>query len=221
MFATQRLQVGDLAVDFNKMLFSDRVNRPARSITIVRQVEGAGTLALQLDTDRTPAHAIEQQIRALGYTTVGAAAGPAAGAPKKRAHAKLGGRDRRRRSSSHALFVLAQFFPAWHKWLYSVPMLLSNETIDALIALRNEPREDAAECVKRVTHCGLRVVILTGDNRCTGDAIAGQLRMEARAKLLPDAKPAEIGRLKAAGLSPEPESNYAKIRQALLPRPSA
>jgi Cd2+/Zn2+-exporting ATPase len=41
--------------------------------------------------------------------------------------------------------------------------------------------------------------MLTGDNARTANAIAGQLGIEARAELLPDAKLAEIGRLKDAG----------------------
>lgn len=81
----------------------------------------------------------------------------------------------------------------------TVVVLLSGKTIDALIALRDEPREDAAEGVKRLTERGIRAVMLTGDNRRTADAIAGQLGMEARAELLPDAKLAEIDRLKEAG----------------------
>lgn len=81
----------------------------------------------------------------------------------------------------------------------TVVVLLSGKTIDALIALRDEPREDAAEGVKRLTDRGIQAVMLTGDNRRTADAIAGQLGMEVRAELLPDAKLAEIGRLKEAG----------------------
>jgi Cd2+/Zn2+-exporting ATPase len=81
----------------------------------------------------------------------------------------------------------------------TVVVLLSGKTIDGLIALRDDPREDAAEGVKRLTDRGIRAVMLTGDNRRTANAIAGQLGMEARAELLPDAKLAEIGRLKEAG----------------------
>ncbi|MDP2411558.1 MAG: heavy metal translocating P-type ATPase [Pseudolabrys sp.] len=81
----------------------------------------------------------------------------------------------------------------------TVVVLLSGKTIDGVIALRDEPREDAIEGVKRLTNRGIRAVMLTGDNRRTADAIAGQLGMEARAELLPDAKLAEIGRLKEAG----------------------
>lgn len=81
----------------------------------------------------------------------------------------------------------------------TVVVLLSGKTIDGLIALRDEPRDDAIEGVRRLTDQGLAAVMLTGDNARTADAIAGQLGLQARAELLPDAKLVEIGKLKQAG----------------------
>jgi Cd2+/Zn2+-exporting ATPase len=81
----------------------------------------------------------------------------------------------------------------------TVVIILSGKTIEGLIALRDEPREDAVEGVKLLTERGIRALMLTGDNRRTADAIAGQLGMEAQAELLPDAKLAEIGRLREMG----------------------
>ena len=81
----------------------------------------------------------------------------------------------------------------------TVVVLLSGTVIEGLIALRDEPRADAAEGVTRLTERGVRAVMLTGDNRRTAEAIAGQLGLEVRAELLPDAKLAEIGRLKQSG----------------------
>ncbi|MDT2022618.1 heavy metal translocating P-type ATPase [Methylocella sp. CPCC 101449] len=81
----------------------------------------------------------------------------------------------------------------------TVVVLLSGKTVEGLIALRDEPREDAAEGVKRLTDQGIKAIVLTGDNARTAQAIAGQLGLEARAELLPDAKLAEIGTLKQAG----------------------
>jgi Cd2+/Zn2+-exporting ATPase len=81
----------------------------------------------------------------------------------------------------------------------TVVVLMSGKTVEGLIALRDEPREDAVEGIRRLRDRGIRALMLTGDNRRTADAIAGHLGMEARAELLPDAKLAEIGRLKADG----------------------
>lgn len=81
----------------------------------------------------------------------------------------------------------------------TVVVVLSGETVEGLIALRDEPREDAAEGVRRLTDKGINAVMLTGDNARTAHAIAGRLGLDVRAELLPDAKLAEIGRMKADG----------------------
>lgn len=66
-----------------------------------------------------------------------------------------------------------------------------------LIALRDEPREDAAKAIKELSELGIRSVMLTGDNARTGAAIAGGLGMAHRAELMPDDKVAEIRKLGA------------------------
>jgi Cd2+/Zn2+-exporting ATPase len=81
----------------------------------------------------------------------------------------------------------------------TVVVLLSGKTIDGLIALRDEPRDDAVEGVKSLTDRGIVTVMLTGDNTRTADAVAMELGLRVRAELLPDAKLAEIHRLKRAG----------------------
>ena len=45
----------------------------------------------------------------------------------------------------------------------------------------------------------MNVIMLSGDNQRTANAIAARLGLEARGELLPDAKLAEIDRLKKAG----------------------
>ncbi|NEW92041.1 heavy metal translocating P-type ATPase [Rhodopseudomonas sp. BR0M22] len=78
----------------------------------------------------------------------------------------------------------------------TVVVLISGKTCEGVIALRDEPRPDAAGAMQQLTSKGIAVVMLTGDNARTARAIAGQLGMESRAELLPDAKLAEISRLK-------------------------
>jgi Cd2+/Zn2+-exporting ATPase len=68
-----------------------------------------------------------------------------------------------------------------------------------LIAMRDEPREDAAESIARLRAMGIAPVMLTGDNPRTAAAIAGALGIEARAGLLPDDKLREIAALRAQG----------------------
>ncbi len=57
-----------------------------------------------------------------------------------------------------------------------------------LIALRDQPRADAAAAVAQLRALGVRPVMLTGDNPRTAEAIAGALGMEFRAGMLPEDK---------------------------------
>ena len=68
-----------------------------------------------------------------------------------------------------------------------------------LIALRDEPRAEAAEAVRQLQDLGLSTVILTGDNPRTAAAIAAALGMEVRAGMLPEDKLREIGAMAASG----------------------
>ena len=67
------------------------------------------------------------------------------------------------------------------------------------IAVRDEPRTDAQLAINRLSRLGVHAVMLTGDNRRTGAAVAKALGVDVRAELLPDQKLAEIARLKAGG----------------------
>lgn len=61
-----------------------------------------------------------------------------------------------------------------------------------LIALRDEPRDDAKAAVAELTGMAITSVMLTGDNARTGAAIARALGMQHRAELMPDDKVAAI-----------------------------
>ncbi|CAM5286436.1 Zinc/cadmium/lead-transporting P-type ATPase [Afipia felis] len=81
----------------------------------------------------------------------------------------------------------------------TVVVLMGGKKIEGLIALRDEPRDDAAAGIRRLKDRSVSVVMLSGDNQRTASAIASRLGLEAKGELLPDAKLAEIGRLKEAG----------------------
>ncbi|HTN98507.1 MAG TPA: heavy metal translocating P-type ATPase [Nordella sp.] len=81
----------------------------------------------------------------------------------------------------------------------SVSILLSGGVALGLIALRDEPRADAAQGLKDVAALGIRTVMLTGDNRANAEAIGKALGMEVNAELLPEDKLAFIKKLAAAG----------------------
>jgi len=68
-----------------------------------------------------------------------------------------------------------------------------------LIALRDEPRADAAPGIAALSALGVRSVMLTGDNARTGAAIAAGLSLDVKAELLPEDKLREIAALRALG----------------------
>lgn len=78
-------------------------------------------------------------------------------------------------------------------------VVLAGKRVVGIIALRDEPREDAAAGIARLHALGVRTLMLTGDNARAAAAIATGLGVEAKAELLPDAKLAEISALKAHG----------------------
>jgi Zn2+/Cd2+-exporting ATPase len=79
----------------------------------------------------------------------------------------------------------------------TVVLVLSDGQPSGLLALRDEPRADAATGLTKLRELGIRPVMLTGDNRRAADAIGTALGIEARSELLPDDKLREITALKA------------------------
>ena len=82
----------------------------------------------------------------------------------------------------------------------TVVVVLANDRLDGFIALLDEPRQDAREAVQRLSAMGIATVMLTGDNRRTGEAIGKALGVQVQAELLPQAKLEAIETLKRSGV---------------------
>ena len=83
----------------------------------------------------------------------------------------------------------------------TVSVLLTGVEIAGLLAMRDEPRQDAREGLQALKALGIKTVMLTGDNRRTAEAIGAQLGMDdVRAELLPQDKQRIVGELKSQGL---------------------
>jgi len=73
--------------------------------------------------------------------------------------------------------------------------------VDGIIAVADELKENAAEVVKRLKQMRLQVIMITGDNKKTAEAIAKKLGIDRYlAEILPEKKADEVKRLQAEGL---------------------
>lgn len=82
----------------------------------------------------------------------------------------------------------------------TVSVLIVDGRLAGAIAMRDEPRADAAEGLQALKEVGVKVVMLTGDNARTASAIGKSLGIEVRADLLPEDKQRIVGELKQQGL---------------------
>ncbi|MAX31626.1 MAG: heavy metal translocating P-type ATPase [Halomonadaceae bacterium] len=71
-----------------------------------------------------------------------------------------------------------------------------------LIAVRDEPREDAREGLAALSRLGVEAVMLSGDNARTAAAIGNSLGIEAHGELMPEDKARRVQEWKAAGRGP-------------------
>ena len=81
------------------------------------------------------------------------------------------------------------------------PMYLaSNGKLITIFAVADPIKPESAGAIKRLQADGLRVVMLTGDNQHTAEAVARQVGInEVRAEVLPEDKKDEIARLQQQG----------------------
>ncbi|MGS0005242.1 HAD-IC family P-type ATPase, partial [Escherichia coli] len=69
-----------------------------------------------------------------------------------------------------------------------------------LIAISDPVKATTPDALKALRQAGIRIVMLTGDNQLTAEAVARKLGIdEVEAGILPDGKKAVITRLKASG----------------------
>ncbi|MBY5364894.1 cadmium-translocating P-type ATPase [Rhizobium leguminosarum] len=81
----------------------------------------------------------------------------------------------------------------------SVSVLLVNGVAASLIAMRDEPREDAKAGLAALNSAGVKAMMLTGDNKRTAAAAAGMLGIDWRGEMMPEDKQRVVGELKRQG----------------------
>ncbi|HDZ49141.1 hypothetical protein LCGC14_0279000 [marine sediment metagenome] len=84
----------------------------------------------------------------------------------------------------------------------SLAVLVEGERPLGLIAVRDEPREDAREGLAALSCLGVQVVMLSGDNARTVAAIGDSLGIEAHGELMPEDKAQRVRDWQNAGRGP-------------------
>jgi P-type Cu+ transporter len=81
----------------------------------------------------------------------------------------------------------------------TVMFLASDARLAGLIAVADPMKESSLQAVRELKEQGVRVVMVTGDNRTTAAAVAGKLGIEFEADVLPGEKAEAVKRLQAQG----------------------
>ena len=81
----------------------------------------------------------------------------------------------------------------------TVSVLLANDQIAGIFAIRDEPRPDAKAGLAALREAGIDTVMLTGDNLRAATAIGATLGMDVRAGLLPEDKQRIVRELQGQG----------------------
>lgn len=81
----------------------------------------------------------------------------------------------------------------------TVSVLLVGDQVAGIIAMRDEPRADAAAGLKALAVAGIKTMMLTGDNERMAEAIGRTLGIESRGELLPQDKQRIVGELQKRG----------------------
>ena len=81
----------------------------------------------------------------------------------------------------------------------TVMFLASEARLAGLIAVADPIKESSLQAVRQLTEQGVRVVMVTGDNRTTAAAVAGKLEIEFEAEVLPGEKAEAVKRMQAEG----------------------
>ncbi|ENO89969.1 heavy metal translocating P-type ATPase [Thauera linaloolentis] len=197
-------RVGTIAFDKTGTLTEGRLR--VTDVAAFAGEDGNGVLALAAGVESGSSHPLGKAIvrRAESAGLAIPAAAEASASAGRAVHASVGGRRLAVGSPVYAEQAagLAPEQRARIEELQNegktVSVLLDEEarSVLGLVALRDELRQDAREGIARLKAMGIRPVMLTGDNRRTAQAIAGDLGMAWEAELLPQDKLRLIGDMK-------------------------
>ncbi len=81
----------------------------------------------------------------------------------------------------------------------TVMYVATGGTLAGLIAVADTIKDSTVEAIAQLKRAGIKVVMVTGDNHATAEAVAGKLGIDFQADVLPDKKAAFVKKLQDAG----------------------
>ncbi|WP_158810907.1 heavy metal translocating P-type ATPase [Beijerinckia sp. L45] len=81
----------------------------------------------------------------------------------------------------------------------TVSVLVVGNVLAGAVAMRDQPRPDANVGLQALRDIGIKIVMLTGDNRRVATAVASDLAIDARSELLPADKQRLVAELQSEG----------------------
>lgn len=81
----------------------------------------------------------------------------------------------------------------------TVPILALDKKIMGFAVIGDALKKSSGDAIKSLQEAGLQIIMLTGDNAHTAEAVAGDLQIDYRAEMLPEDKLKEVQRLQSQG----------------------
>jgi Cu+-exporting ATPase len=110
------------------------------------------------------------------------------------------GNIRMMKNRGHSLNALESVVDNFQAEAKTAMLVAIDGQVCGVIAVADTVKESSKQAIEELHHMGLKIVMITGDNQKTAEAIAHQVGIDSvLAEVLPDGKSSEVKKLQASG----------------------